>query len=204
MYDTYPQLINECKVQDAWMDSPLSFEICSTFQVWKDKGYGRNEVKYIFDQALKWHISSFNAKSSPVPPEWKDLVDYWLTKMGYRFVLRKFTYPGTVKQNGKLTFTSWWENKGVAPCFKDFVPALRLKSENNEAILITDANIKMWIPGDIIFDDAVFVPVDLPAGTYDIQIALVDRSKHKPGINLAIEGKGKDGWYQLGKIKVIE
>ena len=66
--------------------------------------YDREQVKYIFDQSLKWHMSSFNAKSSPVPAEWEDLVNDWLKKMGYRFVLRRFTYPEAVHKNGKLSF----------------------------------------------------------------------------------------------------
>ena len=204
MYDFYPREIINCDVQDSWMKSPLSFEICGTFLSWRDReGYGREEVKYIFDQSLKWHMSSFNAKSSPVPEEWKDLVDEWLKKMGYRFVLRRFTYPPKVKQNGKLIFTSWWENKGVAPCYKDFIPAIRLKSGNSEAVMtLPDMTLKDWLPGDIAFDDAVFVPLDLPAGTYDLQIALVDRLKYKPRVQLAIEGKENDGWYKLGEITV--
>ena len=56
---------------------------------------------------------------------------------------------------------------------------------------------------DVVFDDAVFVPSDLPAGTYAVQIALVDRLKHKPRVNLAIEGKTDNGWYPLGQIRVI-
>ena len=149
-------------------------------------------------------MSSFNAKSSPVPEEWKDLVDEWLKKMGYRFVLRRFTYPPEVKQNGKLAFTSWWENKGVAPCYKDFIAAIRLKSAEHEAVMILpEVNLKEWLPGDIVFDDAVFVPLDLPAGTYDLQIGLVGRMKHEPRVNLAIEGKVDNGWYRLGEINVV-
>lgn len=204
MYDSYPENIFYCQVQDNWKKSPLSFEICSTFMTWLDKGYGREEVKYIIDQTLKWHISSFNAKSSPVPAQWEDLINDWLKKMGYRFVLRRFSYPGVVKQNGKLWFKTWWENKGVAPCYKDFIPAIRLKSDKTEMVLITDTNIKKWLPGDIIYDDAVFISLDFPAGVYDIQIALVDRLKHEPRVKLAITGMEKDGWYQLGKIKVTE
>jgi hypothetical protein len=206
MYDFYPREIINCNVQDNWKQSPLSFEICGTFLTWRDThGYGREEVQYIFNQSLKWHISSFNAKSSPVPEEWNDLVNDWLKKMGYRFVLRRFTYPSQVSQNGKLSFTSWWENKGVAPCYKDFIPAIRLKSGGQETIMILpDFNLKEWLPGDIVFDEDVFIPLDFPAGTYDLQIALVDRLKHQPRVKLAIEGKVDDGWYQLGKIKVTE
>ncbi len=205
MYDFYPREIINCNVQDDWKKSPISFEICGTFLNWRDvQKYGRKEVKYIFDQSLKWHMSSFNAKSSPVPPEWKDLVDDWLKKMGYRFVLRRFTYPDVVSKNGKLPFTSWWENKGVAPCYKDFTMAVRLKSGNREAVYLTDANLKDWLPGDIVCDDAFFVPADFPSGVCDVQVAIVDKINHEPRIRLAIDGKLGDGWYQIGTVKVAE
>jgi hypothetical protein len=205
MYDFYPREIINCNVQDNWKKSPVSFEICGTFLSWRDEQkYGRNEVKYIFDQSLKWHMSSFNAKSSPIPPEWNDLVDDWLRKMGYRFALRRFTYPDEIRQNGKLSFTSWWENQGVAPCYKDYTLAIRMRNGNREAVLPTGANVSNWMPGDIVFDNEVFVPWDFPLGTCDVQIAIVDKFRNEPRVNLAIEGKGSDGWYQLGEINIIK
>ncbi len=81
MYDLYPQEIINCDIQDEWKHAPVSLEICGTFIRWKDKqGYSRKDVEYIFNETLKWHISSFNAKSSPVPEEWQDLVNEWLKK----------------------------------------------------------------------------------------------------------------------------
>jgi hypothetical protein len=205
MYDFYPREIINCNVQDDWKRSPISFEICGTFLNWRDvQKYGREQVKYIFDQSLKWHMSSFNAKSSPVPPEWKDLVDDWLIKMGYRYVLRRFTFPDIVGVNGKVPFTSWWENKGVAPCYKDFTLAVRLKAGSKETLYITNVNLKEWLPGDIVCDDSFYVPSDFPAGFYDVQVAIVDKLKHEPRINLAIDGKESDGWYQIGRIKIVE
>lgn len=205
MYDFYPIEIINCKIEDDWKRSPLSFEICGTFLNWRDKQkYNREQVKYIFDQTLKWHMSSFNAKSSPVPDEWKDLVDDWLKKMGYRFALRRFSYPEEVKQNGKFPFTTWWENKGVAPCYKDFALAFRLKTSQKEVVFVTDANIKAWMPGDIVYDNAFFIPADFPLGICDVQVAIVDKLKNEPRVSLAIEGKGSDGWYQLGKVKIIK
>jgi len=205
MYDFYPREIIHCNIQDDWKISPLSFEICGTFLSWRDEQkYGREEVKYIFDQSLKWHMSSFNAKSSPVPAEWEDLVNDWLRKMGYRYVLRRFTYPDVVQQNGKIEYTTWWENKGVAPCYKDFTLAIRLKSGNREEVYVTDADIRSWLPGDIVYDNAIFVPADFPAGNCDIQVAIVDKLNHEPRVNLAIEGKDSDGWYQIGKISIVK
>lgn len=201
MYDFYPREIINFNVQDDWKKSPVSLEICGTLLNWRDvQKYDREQVKYIFDQALKWHISSFNAKSSPVPPEWKDLVDDWLRKMGYRFVLRRFTCPDTVEKNGRLQFTSWWENKGVAPCYKDFTMALRLGNGDRKKVFLMDVNLKNWLPGDIVCDDSFFVPMDFPSGSCEIDVAIVDRLTCQPKVNLAIEGKLSDGWYKLGQI----
>ncbi len=203
MYNYYPQGIINFGMKDAWKKAPVSLEICGTFLRWKDKeGYNKEDVKYIFDQSLKWHISSFNAKSSPVPEEWEDLVNDWLKKMGYRFVLRSFSYPEYISPNEKLSFATWWENKGVAPCYKDFLLAIRLKNEKRTELFLTDANINDWLPGDNIFDDAIFLPADMPAGDYDIQIGIIDPQSHKPKVKLAIEGKDIDGWYTLGTIEV--
>jgi hypothetical protein len=204
MHDFYPQEIINCNVQDDWKTSPLSFEICGDFRNWKNaQGYGREEVKYIFDQSLKWHMSSFNAKSSPVPEEWQDLVDEWLNKMGYRFVLRRFSYPPEVRQNGKLEFTSWWENKGVAPCYKDFAFAIRLINTRGAKIFTSGVNIREWLPGDIIFNNDFRIPSDLNPGTYELQVGIIDAVKGTPKVKLAIEGRDKEGWYTMGKIEVV-
>ena len=203
MYDFYPQSIIEYGTADAWKNAPVSLEICGTFLRWRDQEhYGIEQVKYIFDQCLKWHISSFNAKSSPVPPEWEPLVNDWLNKMGYRFVLRRFTYPQTIKANSRLAYESWWENKGVAPCYKPFPLAIRLKSNQENTIFLTTADIRKWMPGDNLYNDFIFIPKNLKSGEYDIQLAFVDPLNKKPKVLLAIEGKDIDGWYTLGKIRV--
>ena len=203
MFDVYPQQIIESGMADAWREAPVSLEICGTFLSWRDKqGYGEKEVRYIFDQALKWHVSSFNAKSSPVPPEWKPLVDEWLKRMGYRLVLRKLTYPARVQPGGALPFKTWWENKGVAPCYEDFALALRLVGEARTLVRLTDARVPAWLPGDILHDGRIFLPQDLPEGSYELQLGIVDRQTGEPKVRLAIEGRTRDGWYTLGPIRV--
>jgi len=205
MYNYYPQNIIRFGMRDAWKKAPVSLEICGTFYRWKDREeYGLEDVKYIFDESLKWHISSFNAKSAPVPKEWEPLVNEWLKKMGYRFVLRSFSYPEFVSRNENLTFETWWDNKGVAPCYKDFLFAIRIKNSNKSKVFLTDADIKTWLPGDNIYDNSVFIPAEMPTGKYEIQVGIVDRQLHRPQIKLAIEGRDQDGWYTLGEIKIVD
>ncbi len=206
MYDYYPQTIIDYNMQDAWKKAPVTFEICGIFDTWNSReGYSDKQVQYIVDQSLKWHMSSFNAKSSPVPDKWKPLVDEWLKKMGYRFVLRNFKYPDKVRANGKLNFESWWENKGVAPCYnKNYELALRLKNSELSIILVTDADIRKWLPGDAVFNDGVFIPYGISPGNYELQISIVDHQYRLPRIKLAIEGRDEEGWYTLGNIEVTK
>jgi len=201
MNDYYPQAIINFGVQDAWKKAPVTLEVCWVMQHWKDMGW---DVDHIIDESLKWHISSFNAKSSPVPNEWWPSVDRWLKKMGYRFVLRKFTYPAAVSAGGKLSFTSWWDNKGVAPCYKKFSLALRIRNDEKAEVLVTEADIRTWLPGDNLYDDSVPVPSGVPAGDYELQIGIIDVPSAEPRVRLAIAGEQPDGWHSLGKIKVKE
>ena len=200
MLDYYPEGIINFGMQDAWEKAPISLEVCSVIETLKIKGF---DADYIINQSLKWHISSLNAKSNIVPKEYWPLVNQWLKKMGYRFVLRNFSYPASVAPDGKLTFFSWWENKGVAPIYKkNFLLAIRLINKKRSQVLVTDANITTWLPGDNVYDDSVFIPLDMPLGVYDLQIGIVDRQSHEPKVNLAIEGRDPEGWYPIGKMEI--
>ena len=199
MQDYYPQAIINFGMEDAWKKAPVSLEVCWVMQHWKNKGW---DVDYIIDQSLKWHISSFNGKSSAVPDEWWPQVNRWLKKMGYRFVLRKFTYPAAVSSQGKIAFTTWWENKGVAPIYKEFPLALRLKGTQRTEVLLTDADIRTWLPGDNLYDNAVFVPEGMPEGEYELAVGILDPQTRVPAVKLAIAGVDAEGWYPLGKIQI--
>lgn len=205
MYSYYPQSIIRFGMKDAWKTAPVSLEICGTFNRWKFKEkYTKKQVKYIFDESLKWHISSFNAKSAPVPKEWKPLVNDWLNRMGYRFVLRSFTYPKSVAPNNKLSFETWWVNAGVAPIYKKFLLAIRLINDQRTEVFLTDADITGWLPGDNIYDNAIFIPTDMPQGSYKIQVGIVDSQSQQPKVKLAIDGRDSEGWYTMGSIDVGE
>jgi hypothetical protein len=107
-----------------------------------------------------------------------------------------------VRAPGTLAFASWWENKGVAPCYRPFPLAIRLKSTARTEVLPTRADIRTWLPGDVVYDDAVFVPDGMPAGDYELAIALVDPQTRAPRVKLAIAGVDADGWYGLGRVEV--
>lgn len=199
MLDYYPIKIIEMGMKDDWKKAPVSFEICWVLRHWEDEGW---DIDYIIEQSLKWHISSFNAKSSPVPEKYKEKVDNWLKRMGYRLALRRFTFPNEIKPGERLHFESWWENRGVAPCYKKFKFAIRLKNDAHTEVFVTDANIIDWLPGDSLYNNSFVLPADLPEGDYDVEVALVDPNDLTPRVKLANTGLLEDGWYELAPIHV--
>ena len=68
-------------------------------------------------------------------------------------------------------------------------------------IFATGADVRTWLPGDIIYEDKLYLPHDMPEGEYELAVAIVDPVSYKPKIKLAIKGMETDGWYTMGKIK---
>jgi hypothetical protein len=205
MRDFYPREIIKMGMADAWKKAPVTMEICWTFMHWLEQFKWNEEiVSYIFDEAVKLHVSSFNAKSSPVPDAWSPLVDKWLNRMGYRFVVRQIQYPSFVNRQGQLSLQSVWENIGCAPIYKDYKLAVRLRNAQTTLVLPAVENIRDWLPGNIIWDEKLFVPFDAPLGKYQLELAIISPASFEPRVKLAIEGKTGDGWYSIGEIEIRE
>jgi hypothetical protein len=203
MLNKYPQQIIICGFHDVWKKGPVSMEVCWVMKHWHRCGW---DIDYIIDQSLKWHISSFNSKSSSVPEEWKPNVERWLKKMGYRFVLRHFACPPKLRPGRRMSFHAWWENRGVAPCYRDYPLAFRLKGQGSAAgkeyIIKSNTDIREWLPGDAFQDSEVYIPADVVLGEYTLQIAMLSKHSDEPVIRFAIAGREEDGWYTMGNVTV--
>jgi hypothetical protein len=202
MLDVYPQQVVRSGVQDVWQKRPVSLEVCGTVSEWKKDHF---DVNYILEQALRWHVTSVNLKSSPIPEEWKPDFDSFQKKLGYRFVLRRLSYDKTVVAGAMLPVHMWWLNAGVAPAYTNYPLAVQLRSASSKesAEIRIPVDVRKWLPGDAIFDGSIFVPDTLPEGAYDFRVAMLDPRSGKPAVRLAIAGRDADGWYSLGTLHVI-
>jgi len=199
MLDQYPEEIAETGIQDVWRTAPVSLETCGVPESWFRAGW---DVHYILSEALRWHVSTVNVKSSAIPKAWKTEFEDFERKMGYRFALRRAEWQDQVGAGEAIHLKTWWVNEGVAPVYRLFVLAFRLSSRDHSAVIRTEADLRKWVPGDAVFEDPVFVPGDLPAGDYQVSVGILDPITLQPAIRLAIEDRGDDGWYALGKIRV--
>ena len=200
MLDMYPQQVVRTGIQDAWQKYPVSLETCGTPSHWKQwgGGYTDAQLQLIFDQAVRWHATSINIKSTPIPKDWQPKWDEFQKQIGYRLVLSRFEYPKAAKAGETMPVTSWWINKGVAPPYGNFVLAVSI----GDAVIKTPADLKKWLPGDQVFEGSLYVPETLKPGDYKLRVAVLDARTDKPAVKLAIQGLQEDGWYELGAIRI--
>jgi len=147
-------------------------------------------------------VSSVNVKSSAIPPEWKKQFEEFKKKLGYRFILRRLEYPRAAKAGTMVPLHMWWLNAGVAPVYREYWLALELRSVSGSVVIRLPVDVRKGLPGDALFDGAVYIPENLKPGAYRFRLALLDPRTEQPAIKLAIEGRQPDGWYDLGAITV--
>ena len=199
MLDFYPQQIARMGIQEVWQRSPVSLETCWVPGFWKERGW---DVDYILDQALRWHVTTLNIKSSAIPLEWRSKFDTFQKRMGYRLVLRRLEYPRSVKSGVMMPLHMWWLNAGVAPLYRRHRLTLQFQSPTESRNISLDADVTKWLPGDAVVDQQVYVPDSLGPGTYRVRLALLDPRTSEPTVRLAIKGREADGWYALGTIVI--
>jgi hypothetical protein len=199
MLDRYPESLAKGNLQDVWQRAPVSLESCGTPGSWFN---GKYDLQYIFDQALRWHVSTVNIKSTPIPEAWKKAFEEFQKKVGYRFALRRLEYPQRVKAGRMLPVNMWWLNAGVAPVYTEYTLALELRGPAGSSLMKVPVDIRKWMPGDAVYEGSLFIDAKLAPGTYRLRIGILDPRTEEPAIRLAIEGRQVDGWYDVGEINV--
>ena len=222
MRDAYPAAIKSNKLQDVWKTASVSFEAPRNVSEFVEKGW---PVRSIFNYALALHGSSFNGKSAPLPedPKFRAELDRFLSRLGYRFVLKEFTHPAQASAGGPLNLSMQWQNVGSAPCYRPYRVAYRLTgSDGSQRVIVGTTTVNAWMPGSIelftadfpdnvpdlppgdihAVTDSLELPADLPPGDYTLAIGVVGEKNDTPVVRLAIEGRTNDGWYLLSTFPI--
>lgn len=140
MADDYPQRLLAAQqsysgFNDARKRAPVSLEICSYMQDWKNTfHYTRAEVQGIFDWAVKQHASTINLKSRAIPSDYRPIVDDALTKLGYRFRLASLSHESVWDGGQTLRLNSTWYNEGIAPIYLPYTLAFRVMDSANNVV----------------------------------------------------------------------
>jgi hypothetical protein len=202
MEQAYAPVLADPVVADAWQRGPVQFEVCGVMQDWYEKGF---DIDQILKKGLEWHVSVLNAKSSPVPAVWRPRIDEFLKKLGYRLVLRRMSHPGETNSGGPLLLQSVWENVGVAPPYHPWPLAYRLRSgpDHVAAQWVSQTDVRRWLPDrSHAVEDVVAIPQEVPAGIYDLDVAILSEDGRAAVVRLGIAGGREDRWYPVSKVIV--
>jgi hypothetical protein len=200
MLDFYPENIQNFGMSDAWQAAPVVFEACWYMNDWYRQGW---DIDYIVEESLKWHISSYNSKATIVPEPWRKSIENWIGKMGYRFELRKLSFPASVKAGESLNMSALWANVGVAPIYIDYPLIVRLIGNDTVYRFTSKEDIRKWLPDmDILWEERFQISPDIQKGEYTLEIGIETPLKEIGNIQLAIKGQ-KDGYYPMGKLIIV-
>ena len=190
----YPKAFAE--FPDAWKKSPIAFEVCWVMRHWYEMGW---DIDFIIEESLRWHITSFNAKSVYIPDEYREKVEEWIKKMGYRFAIRFCEYPEAALPGDSIKIRLCMENRGVAPIYRRYPMKLRLKNRAYEYEFTSDKDIREWLPGNYIIDEELKLPLDMPNGNYSLELGITDG---KEDVLIATDAPRNGAYTVITTIKI--
>ena len=204
MDNFYLQQLAKTGAGDAWKRAPVAWESCWDMRKWQEAGW---DIHAIFDYALRCHGSYLNNKSAPLPAGTRSEVEWFLRRLGYRLVIRSVEHPAKVPAGAGTEVKIAWENVGVAPPYRDYRVALRLRAGDTTSakpfVAVTDTSIRGWLPGKEITDLAFQLPNSLAVGGYELAVGVVDPESREPAVKLAIADRDPAGWYPVSKLEVV-
>lgn len=211
MRDDYPARLADAQAafpgfNTRWHHAPVSLEICGYLNEWQSvQHYTREQVQATFDWAIAQHASTLNLKSRPVPAEYRDILDRALLHIGYRYRVSQLQFENSVQSGQPIIVDATWQNDGVAPVYLPWLIQWRLVNARGDVVARkgTQDDVRQWLPGSHQSHFSFDMPAALPAGKYQLEVALTDH-QGTPRIRLANEGRKADGWYPMASFNIKE
>lgn len=182
---------------DQWKTAPVSFESFWWLGEWDREAW---DVDGAIEKTLEWHISTFNAKSFPIPEKWRDKIDYWLSKMGYHFALRRLAFPACAQAGDTLRFRLYVENRGVAPIYNAIPLRLRLHGEEGTYLFTTNIDVRTWLPGEHTEAFEIVLPQDAKCGMYDVELSI--SGEDTPVVQFETQGEQDGVFLKTGRLEI--
>ncbi len=196
IHEFYPNA--EREMSELWKNAPVSFESYWWLGEWKRRGWDLDEI---IELSLKWHISTFNAKSLPIPEEWQEKIKYWIGRMGYHFSVDYFKYPDRASASDVLEFEMCIINSGVAPIYNYIPFRLKVSGEDKVHVFDTSIDIRKWLPGKVNEEFSITLPDDILVGEYDIEVGIC--GDDTPMVYLCTDAVRNGKFYKIGKLEII-
>ena len=164
------------------------------------------QVEGLLEMLLKYHPTIFMHKSVPIPPEWREPVERFAKRLGYRFALHQMILPLSARAGERVATTVTIDNRGVAPIYRPYTFALRFSQGRGHHVVPLSPDIRTWMPDYSSFRETFTIPRGLRKGEAAVSCGIIRDGKSNgpagPVVRLAIQAVDKDGWHPLTKIDV--
>ncbi len=171
-----------------------------------------NKQRYV-DNSLGIHtnIGTFNNAGyeayddGGLMAEWNGYFQQLARNVGYRFVLSKAMYNDKVEPSGTFTLSQTWINKGVGRLIdKHPLKVYFVNAANGDVVWSAADNgfdQTHWEKWNVYELNSTFnLPANLPHGTYDLKVAMVDGAGN-PAIAMPMTD-GENKMYRIGTVTV--
>lgn len=125
--------------------------------------------------------------------------------VGYRYVLRSFSAPSQIGRGESMPLVMTWENVGTAPTYRNYGLLVALLDSNGAVVTSWEpqAYVRGWYPNSPVnIEETLTMPDSVPAGTYDLAVALTYPGTKTPALQVAVAGRDAAGYYHISTMEV--
>ncbi|BDU21641.1 DUF4832 domain-containing protein [Dyella sp. GSA-30] len=174
----------------------------------------------IVEQVSQYHIAAIK-NASYCAGTWSALTQaeqgaVWTAGLtaGSRYLPAKITLSAGQMEPGRrvLSMQTEWSNAGATPTYAHWRVEFRLRAASTaqatlwnrpSVSLDSEVDLRKVLPGsNYTFDDSFKLPPDTQAGTYELDVRVVDENHYLEPMQLALASQAEDGFYQLGTVEI--
>ena len=191
--------------ETVWKTALITGEFCGSNWGATEGTTTRFDLNFDFVKLTHWSfIGSAGGAIVPQNGEHRENLERLHKTLGYRFVLKTADFATSISAGSDLDLQFRVENKGIAPFYLDW--PLILYCMNGDTIVfqtVLDVDIRNWLPGVHMENVYFSVPKNIPAGSYDLRLAIPDPDYDIKGILFANTEGDEKGRFLIGYIDIL-
>ncbi len=198
--------------KDRWKTAPVIVE---------GYGTGTSGMNYSLcvPQTAKYHISAIGNANygvwSSMTKRQQDSILMSVKQSGYKYSLQTLTISDSVITGKDFNMKTKWSNIGNAPTYLNWTVTYLLLDAKSLVVkwqATSSLNLKSVLPTidsiskkdfPITVYDNYTLPVNLPAGDYQLELMIKDASNYYAPLQLLNKDRRTDGGYLLGTVRVM-
>lgn len=162
---------------------------------------------YDLDREVRlWHLSQFSNVSSSADANTQTMFRTASKSAGYKMKVRGGTVSTNIPSGGVMQLTLNWANSGIAPVYENWNVQIQLRNGGGVVAWTGQSGItlRLFLPsGATVPSTDNFLLPGLPAGTYTLEVTVIDPLGYRKPFPLYQHGLVLPGSYALTTINII-